>query len=87
MQWAAANSGGPGRDSRAADDRILTFLDFRDHEGMTMRQIASALGATRSAVSGAVSRIGNEPEPECLCRKAKNKDGGMARLWWKGGSE
>jgi hypothetical protein len=87
MQWAAKSSGGPGRESQAADKRILNFLDLRDNEGLSMGQIADATGATRSAVIGAISRIRKEPVPPCRCRRVENKDGGMARRWWKAGGK
>jgi hypothetical protein len=87
MQWAARNTGGPGRDSRAADERILNFLDLRDNRGLSMGEIANATGATRSAVIGAISRMRKEPVPPCRCQRVENKDGAMSRRWWEEGGK
>ncbi len=68
--------------TRADDIKLLKMLDLRDHEGMGSTQIGEAVGLSRSAAVGALSRV-KRAEVPCACSKPENMDGGMPRGWWK----
>lgn len=70
------------RATRESDERILRMLDLRDGELLTGLQIAERFRTSRSAVLAAMNRVDHAELP-CACMKPENKDGGMARGWWK----
>lgn len=70
------------RATRASDARILTMLDLRDGTLLTGSQFAERFRTSRSAVLAAMNRVDHAEQP-CACMKPENRDGGMARGWWK----
>lgn len=66
---------------RSDDERTLTFLHLRDHEGMTGTEIAARFRTTRSAVLGSMNRIDREYRKDNDPLR-NNKDGTLKPKWW-----
>jgi len=64
------------------DMEMLAALDLRDHEGKTGAEIARALGRSRSAVLGMLSRVDAETDRHDA---SAHLDGTMPRKWWRRG--
>lgn len=67
--------------TRADDERLLTMLDLRDHDGLTSTQQSQRFRTSRGSVIGAFRRVDKSDLP-CACVKPENRDGGMRRRWW-----
>ena len=61
------------------DREILTALDLRDHEGLTLAAIAERFGRGRGAVAGVFSRI----EADTDRSDNGHLNGTMPRAWWR----
>lgn len=72
--------------TRADDERDLTILYLKDVQGMTLSAIAQRFHISRSAVARVIKRVRDTYAAPCTCRKAENRDGGMAERWWRNGA-
>ena len=71
--------------SREEDEWLLGVLDLWDSGDMKVVEIRRLYGLTNSAIQGLVGRCLRKPDKQhpCQCVKPENKDGGMARGWWR----
>ena len=62
------------------DEDMLEALDLRDHEGLTMAEVAKRMGRGRMSIVGLMKRVNDETDhfdPD------GNQNGTMPRKWWK----
>lgn len=63
--------------TRWSDQEILTMLDLRDNEGMSVADIARRFKVTRNTVLGIMHRVKRDEKPG-----AEKHHGTMPRRWW-----
>ena len=69
------------------DYELLTVLNLR-HSGHSCGQAGSAIGRSKNAVIGMMSRVTSQTDKvACECVKPENINGGMPDGWWRAGLE
>ena len=62
------------------DEELLIALHWRDHDGLSTRQIGERLGRTKNAVIGAFTRIERDTDAADV---SPHLNGTLGPLWWQ----